>query len=241
MKLRRTILWSSRNDGLLKAVALSLFFKNRFVSSTVNNFTYNKIKSATGLHITTIKKRIDTLKKYGLVSIKNNNLVFLSISSSNADRNVVISCEKDTSIKDIEKLLYTAMVVEIQRKKDFVKHLLQTAHDPKKHQKLGEVKRARKLCRKYGYDKKEFIDNGLSYKTIAKKLCISVQKAFDIISFAVEKNIIDKVKRVQQVYFKGIGKRISYLYDIDYTFCTSNNLYRVYANRYTVCAGDIRF
>lgn len=234
MKIKRKILWDLRYDGLLKAVALSLFYKNKYKSSTIVNFNYNKIHKETGLHITTIKKRIEILKRNGYVNISNGHIVFLSLSSKNQKRNVNVLCDNLT-VKEIEKSLYASMIIEIQKHKDFSKHIIQIAFNPSQYTKLEDVKKARRLCYKYGYDRKfGYREFGLSYKKIAKKLCISLQKAFDIVKFSIENNLLSKTKRIKQVFIKGIGKVEKYISDFNYTFITTNNAYKVYANTYTI-------
>lgn len=234
MNIRRRILWDLRHDGLLKAIALLLFYKNKYKSSTIKNFTYNKIRKDTGLHISTIKKRIDTLKRNGYVSIQHGHIVFLSVSSHNSKRNVKVKCD-GMSVSDIEKSLYTSMIVEIQNRKDFAKHIIQVASNPSKYTKMDVIKKARKLCIKYGYDwNKGYREFGLSYKKIAKTLGVCLQKAFEIVSFAIEQNILAKTKRIKQSFIKGISSAVNHIYDYDFTFVTKNNTYKVYANTYTI-------
>jgi hypothetical protein len=120
--------------------------------------------------------------------------------------------------------------VEIQKRKDFVKHTIQTAYNPKE---LEEMKKARKLCNRYGYGK-EYKEYGLSYKTIAKKLGVSIQKAFEIVKFAIVNNMIVKHNHIKQLYIKGIGFAQKYCSFNDVTFFTTNNAYKIYANTYRI-------
>ena len=50
-----------KNKSVTKALALAIFVKNRIKSSTIQDFSYNKLHLLTGLHINTLKKRLDVL------------------------------------------------------------------------------------------------------------------------------------------------------------------------------------
>lgn len=221
-----------RRADVLKAFALALFIKNTIKSSTINDFSYNKLHIITGLHITTLKKRIETLKKLNLISYEGRNkqhLCIKSIISNRERRNYNIQDINFNSVKDIEDSLYIYLFVEIQRRKDFVKHTIEAAHNG---HDLKTIKRAKRLCRRYGYDEK-YHEFGLSYKTIAKKLGICIQKAFRIVKLAVEWGFVKKYKRIEQIYCRGIKKFSKYL-EGDATFFTKDNAYIVLANAYSL-------
>ena len=61
---------------LTRAFALLLWVKSKFVSSTIVDFSYNRLHILTGLHINTIRKRIKTLKSLNLVRLEHGHLVF---------------------------------------------------------------------------------------------------------------------------------------------------------------------
>ena len=57
MRLKTSLLNSLNNkNGEVKAMALLLFCKNRYTSSTVKDYSYNKLHLCTGLHVNTIKE-----------------------------------------------------------------------------------------------------------------------------------------------------------------------------------------
>lgn len=219
------------NAEVTKALALLLWVKDRYVSSTINNFSYNRLHNLTGLHLNTIRKRIKTLKSLKLVRFEHNHLVFCTISSKSKYLSYDYKEIKCDTIMDFEKYLCSLQVVEIQRRKDFVKQTLQSLHAP---DTLQEYRNAKRICRRYGYQG-EYKEFGLSYKRIAKELGVSLQKAFDIVKFAVEKQILAKFKHQSQTYIRNakfiVGK---FLDDFNFTFCTKNNVYLVFANTYSV-------
>lgn len=235
MNIRRAFLWQiSKDNGMLKAIALLLYYKNRHVSSCVTNFTYNKLHNETGLHATTLKKRVSLLLSCGLAVIHGKNLVFKRVSSHNVRSNVEVLCD-GLSVKEIENSLYASMLCEIQRKKDFVKHTIHIANNPPLNVDYDHFKKMRKMCRKYGWGEK-YQEFGISYKFIAKKLNICLQHAFNVVAFAVRKGLINKFNHIEQVFMKGIGAAKKYLLEgnLKNMFITKNNIYRVYANTYSL-------
>lgn len=221
------------NNKLVKALSLAIFVKNQIVSSTINNYTIDKLHTITSLHPTTIKKRLNTLKQMGLVKFIGKNkehMIFESITSSSEHRNVYAEFVMFDNIKDIEKSLYALLVIEIQKTKDFAKHTIQSM---KKPSNIDEYKKAKKICNRYGYGN-EYKEYGISYKYIAKKLGVCLQKAFNVVKFAVEKGFLCKFNRQKQEFSYRIGCTSKFCENKDYTFCTLNNKYMILANVYSI-------
>lgn len=221
-----------KQKSVTKALALAIFVKSKIASSTVNDFSYNKLHRLTGAHINTLKKRITILRQMGLVEFigsHKQHLCFKSITSSSEHRNIDIKHIKVDTLKDTEASLFAYLVVELQRKKDFVKHTIQTA---KNGNNLEQVKKAKRTCKRYGYDE-EYQEWGMSYKGIAKRLGVCLQKAFAIVKFAIKQGLIEKTKRQYQKFVKGIGTMCKHI-DSDFTFCTKDNEYYILANAYSL-------
>lgn len=232
--LRRNIFNAIPDDKqYVKAFALAIFIKRNFKSSMVTNFSVHKLHLLTGLHASTIVKRLRVLKNLGLVEYvgkHKEHLLIKSMSSHNKSRNIDISSLIFNDIKAIEKSLLALVVVEIQRRKNFAKQIINTLANPKD---IKEYKRAKRLCRLFGWDHK-YRENGISYNRIAKEMGVSVQKAVGIIKFAAENNFIVVKHRQLQKYSRGIGSIISHIDLKGYTFCTKDNLYVVLANEYSL-------
>ena len=130
------------------------------------------------------------------------------------------------NINDIEKALYALLVVEIQKTKDFVKHTIQSMNNPSN---LDEYKKAKKICNRYGYGN-EYKEYGISYKYIAKRLGVCLQKAFNVVRFAIERGFLNKFNRQKKEFSYRIGCTNKYEENKDYTFCTLNNKYTILAN-----------
>ena len=131
-----------------------------------------------------------------------------------------------TNVKTVERSLQALQVVFLQQRKDFCKHTIHNAHsgfNPKK------IKAARKACRKYGFGDK-YVERGLSYATIARKLGLSVTTAFNVVKYGVLKKYFKKFTHFVWTILKGVCGM-----DIEgYTFTTKNYGFQVQANTYTV-------
>ena len=232
-RIRRKIFYKMyKNKSVTKALALAIFVKSKISSSTVNDFSYNKLHRLTGAHINTLKMRIAILRQMGLVEFigsHKQHLCFKSITSSSNHRNVDIKHGYYDTLKSTEESLFAYLIVEIQRKKDFVKHTIQTAKDG---HDLEQVKKAKRTCKRYGYND-EYHEWGISYKYIAKKLGVCLQKAFAIVKFAIKQGLIEKTKRQIQKFVKGIGSMCKHV-DANFTFCTRDNEYYILANSYSL-------
>lgn len=231
MNILRTTYYNIITVPLLaRAVAMSLFVKKHIRSSAVNNFSYNKLHILTGLHINTCKAYVKALRKHGLaefVGKGNSTLVFKRLHSRHGRKNVDIGEIVGDSVKEIAYQLYAIFNVEIVKHKEFAKHIIATAVNGYKH-----VKTAKRKARKYGYGR-EFIENGLALKTIAKKLKCGLQKAQNIIKFCVKYGFLNKHHNIEQIYDQQAQLRYACFPD-EYTFATKNNLYIVKANSYTL-------
>ena len=94
------------------------------------------------------------------------------------------------------------------------------------------------LLDKYGYTEAMAMEKckeyGISYKYIAKRLGVCLQKAFNVVKFAIEKGFLNKFNRQKQEFAYRIGCTSKYEENKDYTFCTLNNKYTILANVYSI-------
>lgn len=249
MEIRRKILNDMYcNPELRKAIAFSLFIKTRVKSSAVQRWSINKLHKITGVSACAVRKRIDTLKAMGLVEFtgKNNRcLVFKSLKSHTSHRNVLVpniefisrnDSKKNAyaqNVKFIEDTLSAMLIIDVQNRKNYAKQMIQQSKHPKG---LKELKTAKKACNRFGYGDK-FRENGISYKYIAEKLSVSVQKAFDLVKFAVKNEILCKYRNIEKRFLSSID----YIKDMilnNYTYIKGGVICRVYANTYEVMEGS---
>lgn len=229
MKIRRELYYNIITDtAKVRAVAMSLLIKKHIRSSAITDYTSDKLHKLTRLHADTCKKYVGILVKLNLAEFVGRNgktLVFKKLFSRHQRKNIDLGDIDGSSVMDIAYHLYAIFNVEIVRHKLYAKHIIETATDGFKN-----VREAKRKSRKYGYGR-EFIENGLSFKTIAKRLKCGIQKAQAIIKFCVDKLFLIKNKHITQIYDKYAQTTILFRPDL-YTFATKEYLYIVGANSY---------
>ena len=217
------------NKELLKAIAMFLLIRKRLGSNILKDYSINKLVNLLGAHACTIKKRMHVLAQYGLVTIVGKTLMLRSVVSKHAKRNVKLGERKMeySSLKSVEYSLQAILVVVVQSIKDFAKRTIRNAHGASHD--FNVIKAARDAARKFGYGF-EYKENGLSYKTIARRLGVSVKTAVEIVKFAVKRTILKKTTHSIATYMQSVCGMELY----GYTFTTRNYGYKVLANSYSV-------
>lgn len=200
MQLRRKTFQEIISDkDSVKALALLFFVKSRRRSSVITSFSYNKLRKITGLHITTLRKYIQKLKELKLVEFigkHKQSLLFKGDYSKDKRKNVNLDSLIYDSVKDIANSLYAMFVVEEQRRKDFVKHvILISTGDAPKEVSPQECIAASKLRNRNGYGN-VYHETGISYKGLAQRLKVFTQKTVSIIKYACKHGFITKQSRL---------------------------------------------
>ena len=197
------------------------------------DFSFNKLHNMTGLHYVTLRKRMATLEGMSLImrhGKDKRNLSFLRVHRSNDRNNITFSDEELKSVKDYEDALLSITIVETQRHKEYVRKLINTI---KHSHNYADVKKA---CRKVNGEYegvREYVDNGISYRYLSKKMGASLQKAFQVVRFAVEKKFVELKKNFEQIFSRGVNYYLDKMNSV-FTFSTKNNIYMVKANTYRV-------
>lgn len=238
-----------KDSDVVKALALAIYVKMSAVSSTVNRCTVNKMHELTGLHSKTVKKRMKTLQKMGLLRCdQNNNVTFLTLQSSCKKRNVLFDFTKYKSVSELEYALYSLLLKDVLSKKEYmkkeideIKNIETPANASESRSIKSRIKKLRKNIYKHrnttglSITEEEYKEYGISYDTIAKKLGVCRQKAVEIVKFALKYCLITKEKRVEQMYMKDVGICSIFVFPDGLPrgfFCTKNNIYKVFANIY---------
>lgn len=103
-KISRKIFNENISDAdAVKALALLIFVKTKFPTSVVPNFSFYKMKKLTGLHINTIKERMNTLGDMELIDFVgkyNQHVLFKKVRAPKS--NVNFSMIDTSSVKSIE-------------------------------------------------------------------------------------------------------------------------------------------
>lgn len=197
------------------------------------DFSFNKLHNMTGLHYVTLRKRMATLEGMSLImrhGKEKRNLSFLRVHRSCDRNNILFPDGELKSVKDYEDALLSITIVETQRHKEYVHKLINTI---KHSHNYADVKKA---CRKVNGEYegvREYVDNGISYRYLSKKMGVSLQKAFQVVRFAVEKKFVELKKNFEQIFSRGVNYYLDKKNSI-FTFSTKNNIYMVKANTYRV-------
>lgn len=215
---------------ILKAVALAIYIKENTTSSLVKNWTVNKLRKISKISASTLKKRLQILRELNLVKECGKHLLFVNMKSSCNRNNIDISTIEYTSVKEIEKSLSALLIVLIQRQKDYANLQLQHAHNGKTIKEVKQGMRESKLYGWFGF----YVENGLSYEGIAKRLGICIKTAFETVKFGVKHGFFSKVSHFLCVWG---SKGANLLNEVPqgYTFISKKgNLYKVSANTYVL-------
>ena len=230
MKVRKSIIHKLNNDAQVrKALALSLYCKDELGIHYVKEFTYNKLHVLTGIHVSTLKKRIRTLMQVGLAFMEGRKLVFNKVHKDNNRNNIVLDTDRIHTLKDYEYAIISLGISIVQANKIFAKSVIDKCTDPKN---LKEYKSAKKFANAHGYGNK-FVDNGISYEYMAKNFGISVKTACSVVKFAVENLILCVKRNFEQIFAKSLNKTIG-KFNSRYTYSTKNNIYVIHANSYSL-------
>ena len=227
MNIKRSLIHRANDSKQTqKAVALALYCKDKLNVNYIDDFSYNKLHVLTGLHDTTLRKRIKTLLSMGVAFFQKNRLVFAKIKKSQSRNNFTLETESLNSVKDYEKTVVTLGIATIIRNKEFVKSVTDNLHSPKS---LKDLKKAKKLARIYEYT--EYVDNGISYAYMAEKFGCSIKTMVEIVKFATKKGFLVLKKNVETFFAHGMCWRLN-KNNSQFTFTTKNYAYIVHANSY---------
>ena len=220
----------------VKALALFVFVKENKPTSVFTDYTITALAKFANLSRNTTRKRIKKLEEMGLVErVGKNGQHLLFKRARMRCANVNVSKIKKDSVRNIELGLKALLIYEIQRSKDWVKQRVYQATNPKEGTPLKVVKRAKAFCRKRGIT--EFVDNGISWKTIAKRLGCGFEMVAQIIAYGVANCMFVKHCHIQH-FDVAIGRASEY---VEYSnesnlFCTvkNNNVYSYACNTYSL-------
>ena len=223
-----------------KALALYIYVKNKYPTSTITNFTYKQFTKETGLCYTALKKRIKTLDGLELlqrVGKDNRHLLFKSCKKRHF--NVNIGKIDLTSLRTIEDSLCALYIVLVQQRKEYVRQLLATYNywrnsDKKYIPKSVNFKRLDKFVRKRGYDDIYFTDNGLSYFYLANKLHVSYTRVSNSIKTGERQGMFTKRTHIHVLKRPKVNGHFDYKFmpKAKNSYATDKGIYIIYANTY---------
>lgn len=242
MKISRALLLKARNgreDLMLLAIVLML--KHTLSKSRLLHSNINRLAKAAKVSHKTMKKYLPLLIMNGFIHIEgcgklNNQIIIVNkIATKHDKQNISIDLIHYDSIQSVVKSLRAFMVVHLQSKKDYMKQLLETFHNPYRSDNYKEVRRRVRKLVSYGYleDMHQcYAEWGLSIKGIAKRIGCSLVTAFKAVEYAISNGWLIKEKHVEQFYAKGVNHT-----EVEWaTFTTKDNIYIVHPNTYSLTA-----
>ena len=188
-----------------KALAFALFVKNARPASVIKGWSYSLLAKITGLTDGTCKRRVHTLAEMGLISFKElrgiSYLYFkplrtMALVNKLTGKHLPVG-KFDTrlpnlnnlSIKQIERDLMSMLIVEVQRRKDFVGQRVDSMVNPTDKK---EYRRAKRYCDRRGYT--GFYDGGFSYKGISERLHCGFNTVSEIIKNGESRGLFSVVR-----------------------------------------------
>lgn len=221
----------------VKALALFVFVKENKPTSVFTDYTITALAKFANLSRNTTRKRIKKLEEMGLVERVGKNGQHLLFKRARVKcANVNLSKINKDNVKNIELGLKALLIYEVQRSKEWIKQRVYQATNPKVGTPLKVVKRAKAFCRKRGIT--EFVDGGISWKTIAERLGCGFDKVKEVIMYGELNKMFVKHCHIQQ-YDVALGRAQEY---VEYSeenniFATkkNNNVYSFACNTFSLC------
>lgn len=265
MKIRKRIISEVRgcNDKavLTKALSLVLFYRMKVVENEsvfsrmgatangIKGFSYNKVRKVTGLHINTIKTRLRTAERFGIVERHGSDLIIKGkVIKSSHSRNNYTHDNNFTSIIELQDWLLAHIIVNIQEAKEYAKDIFGKIHSPRPNDKKTWNK-ARRIARERYPFNSDFADNGISYRCLVENLGIRKTKLKSLLRFAEQNGIVQRTRNIRQVegneaiYYRQL-ESMDLLLDhlrqrfgrLMHYFFTKSNVYLCFANTYSIVA-----
>lgn len=178
------------NTDAVKAISMLIYIKENKKCSVINKFSYKKISDITKLSILVVKKRINKLNEMGLLEmIDNNKMKFSKIRAQKS--NVRLDMIDMTSVSSIEIGLRALYIIEIQKRKEYVKSAVNVTDNVRN---MDEYKKARSIQKQVLRGTKTYTDNGISYDYLVKKMNVSKTTISNIIKYGEDNGIFKKKK-----------------------------------------------
>ena len=221
----------------VKALALFVFVKENKPTSVFTDYTITALAEFASLSRNTTRNRIKKLEEMGLVERVGKNGQHLLFKRARVKcANVNLSKIKKDNVKNIELGLKALLIYEVQRSKEWIKQRVYQATNPKAGTPLKVVKRAKRFCRKRSIT--EFVDGGISWNTIAKRLGCGFGKVAQVIMYGEQNNMFVKHCHIKH-FALVLGRAQEYVEysDEKNLFATkkNNNVYSFACNTYSLC------
>ena len=175
-----------KDASALKALAMFVYVKQHKPCSVFPDYSVERLSLFCGLSKNTTRKRMKILEGMGLVERvgrRGQHMLFKKARRRHA--NIDVGKVHFDSIGEVELALRALFIREIQRSKDWLEQRVFEAYNPKSKASYMSMKRSLRICRKRGVT--EFTDNGISWKTISRKLDCSLSMVSNVLKFGEDR------------------------------------------------------
>ena len=236
MKLRRKYITQAKADKTLqKCLAIVLILKDRLKQSRIPDYNINKVCQATGISHKTAERYIVRMEECGLIHFegtqKNRVMVVNSVSSHTSNRNICADEMDLSSFFSAYRSVQSFIFMCIQHNKDFIRHLLQTRHNPGNPKAFRTVKRKVKDLVEQGKLSSvdaHYKEYGLSLEKIAENVGCCIRTVQRVVRYATEKCWVEKQNNFEWFHAPHVNHR-----EVQgFTFSTRHKLCIVHPNTY---------
>lgn len=193
------------NRNIRSAVAFAIYLKDKTGCSVVKDWSYRKLSQLTGVSPNTCKKRIQALRELRVIReweyrghryLRVLQLRARKVKSKRdpsrfwncrRTRNIDLTKIDRTSVKTIERGLMAMLIVDIQTRKDSIHQLVCVARGLAPAKNENELNKTNKKCSRRGW--LNYLDGGISYKGIARRLKCARKTVSAIISYGEKANM----------------------------------------------------
>lgn len=164
---------SIKNRDLMNFICVSYMVKDRYVSSTINNYTKTRLAKILGMGVSTLQKAIQEGKKSNLCELKDGNLVFYKFQKSTRGFKIK---KLEGNFKQIRKYLKSLIICDKLRTMTFSAHSTSRMINKKIFKLNGRTT----------------VKGSISYRKISQLLHCSIPTAISQVKFAQKLNLIKK-------------------------------------------------
>lgn len=194
-----------------RALAFAILIKSRHPASVIPHWSYRELARISGKSVGFCKKAVGLLREMHLIREERYGnrpyLVFKKLREPKKKnrhspgfhtprhKDIDISRLDCSSLVSIERGLCSLLIVEIQKRKDWVYQLISTKQCPAN---AKDYSKAKAVCRKRGYE--GFSESGLSYLCISRKLKCGRSTVTKVIAEGESRGLFQKTKHPARIW-----------------------------------------
>lgn len=191
---------SVSDKKVMKALSLAFAVKALYVSSALNNGSYNHIAKTFHIGRASAKERINILQSLGLIRREANRIIFLPFRQRGEGiKNVPIQDYSDvdlTNLKQVEYYLRLQGVYIKQSQIDYAANVQKRIANPSSCKELRTMKRKAKNMAHWSGE----ADTGQAVCTVMKSSGLKRNSAIRLLKWGENMKLFEKEKRFSQLF-----------------------------------------